>query len=194
MRRVKAEGGWGVVCTEQAEIHPTSEITPFIELAFGTTADMPMLARIADVHEDGALAGIELATRDERPQPLFARDAAGAVNMPILTFNADPSRRAPWTGRTSAISAAGTAPRVRAKQAGFDLVCFYGAHGFGTPQHFLSRGTNQRTDEYGGSLENRARLLRRSSRTPRTRGRRCAVRCDLVDEVRATAASTSGDA
>ena len=32
MRKVKAEGGWAVVCTEQVEIHPTSDITPFIEL------------------------------------------------------------------------------------------------------------------------------------------------------------------
>ncbi|MCZ4348215.1 oxidoreductase, partial [Devosia neptuniae] len=34
----------------------------------------------------------------------------------------------------------------------------YGAHGFGIFQHFLSRATNQRSDEYGGSLENRARF------------------------------------
>ena len=32
MRRVKSEGGWGVICTEQVEIHHSSEITPFIEL------------------------------------------------------------------------------------------------------------------------------------------------------------------
>jgi dimethylamine/trimethylamine dehydrogenase len=32
MRGIKAEGGWAVVCTEQVEIHPSSEITPFIEL------------------------------------------------------------------------------------------------------------------------------------------------------------------
>ena len=49
---------------------------------------------------------------------------------------------------------------LRAKQAGFDLVCLYGAHGFGVIQHFLSTATNQRTDEYGGSLENRSRLMR----------------------------------
>jgi dimethylamine/trimethylamine dehydrogenase len=48
----------------------------------------------------------------------------------------------------------------RAKTAGFDLVCLYGAHGFGIIQHFLSRATNQRSDEYGGSLENRSRLMR----------------------------------
>jgi dimethylamine/trimethylamine dehydrogenase len=48
----------------------------------------------------------------------------------------------------------------RAKRAGFDIMCLYGAHGFGILQHFLSRRTNQRSDEYGGSLANRARLLK----------------------------------
>ena len=47
----------------------------------------------------------------------------------------------------------------RSKAAGFDLICLYGAHGFGIFQHFLSRATNQRTDEYGGSLENRSRFI-----------------------------------
>ena len=49
---------------------------------------------------------------------------------------------------------------MRAKQAGFDLIYVYAGHGLGIFQHFLSRATNFRTDEYGGSLENRARLLR----------------------------------
>ena len=48
----------------------------------------------------------------------------------------------------------------RAEAAGFDLICLYGAHGFGIFQHFLSRATNQRGDAYGGSLENRGRFLR----------------------------------
>ena len=62
MREVKAEGGWGVVCTEQTDIHHSSEITPFIELRLWDDRDMPMLARVAErVHAHGALAGIELA-------------------------------------------------------------------------------------------------------------------------------------
>src|ERR1700756_1056241 len=62
MRRAKAEGGWGVVCTEQVEIHPTSDITPFIELRIWDDQDIPALARIAGaIHAGGALAGIELA-------------------------------------------------------------------------------------------------------------------------------------
>ncbi len=62
MRGVKAEGGWAVVCTEQCEIHPSSEITPFVELRLWDERDMPALARMADaVHAHGALAGMELA-------------------------------------------------------------------------------------------------------------------------------------
>lgn len=62
MRQVKAEGGWAVVCTEQVEIHPTSDIGPFIELRLWDDQDMPALAKIAEkIHEGGALAGIELA-------------------------------------------------------------------------------------------------------------------------------------
>src|SRR5262249_46176759 len=62
VRGVKAEGGWAVVCTEQVEIHPTSDITPFIELRIWDDSDLPALAQIAAaIHDGGALAGIELA-------------------------------------------------------------------------------------------------------------------------------------
>ena len=47
----------------------------------------------------------------------------------------------------------------RSKIAGIDLICLYGAHGFGIFQHFLSRATNQRSDEYGGNLENRSSFV-----------------------------------
>ena len=81
MRGVKAEGGWAVVCTEEVEIHHTSDITPYIELRLWDDHDIPMLARIADrIHEFGALAGIELAYNGPNgPQLLRARGADGAV-------------------------------------------------------------------------------------------------------------------
>src|SRR5215813_752910 len=57
MRGIKAEGGWGVVCTEQVEIHPTSEITPFIELRLWDDQDIPGLVRMSEaIHRHGALA------------------------------------------------------------------------------------------------------------------------------------------
>lgn len=61
MRRVKAEGGWSVVCTEEVEIDPTSDLTPYIELRIWDERDLPALERICTaIHEGGALAGIEL--------------------------------------------------------------------------------------------------------------------------------------
>lgn len=47
----------------------------------------------------------------------------------------------------------------RSKLAGFDLLRLYGTRGVGILQHLLPRATNQRSDEYGGGLENRARFV-----------------------------------
>ena len=62
MRGIKAQGGWGVVFTEQCEMHHTSEIAPFIELRLWDDDDIPMIAKMAGrIKEHGALAGIQLA-------------------------------------------------------------------------------------------------------------------------------------
>ena len=61
MRGIKAEGGWGVVCTEEVEIHHTSDLAPYFEGRLWDDGDIPGLALMADaVHKHGALAGIEL--------------------------------------------------------------------------------------------------------------------------------------
>jgi dimethylamine/trimethylamine dehydrogenase len=188
MRRVKATGGWAVLCTEQAEIHHSSEITPFIELRLWDDQDMPMLARIADaIHDGGALAGIELCYNGMNGPNIYSRETPlGPMNLPILTFTNDPVQaRAMDREDIRNLRRWHRAAALRAKQAGFDLVYVYGAHGFGTAQHFLSRRINQRTDEYGGSLENRARLLRELIEdTKDAIGDSCAVPVRiLVDEM-----------
>jgi dimethylamine/trimethylamine dehydrogenase len=163
MRRTKAEGGWGVIFTEQTEIHPTSEITPFIEQHLWEDRDIPALARMAEAMKShGALAGIQLAYSGINGPNLYSREVPLAVTGgPILTFTSDPVQ-----ARTMDKQDIQNLRRWfrnafrRSQQAGFDLICLYGAHGFGILQHFLSRATNQRTDEYGGSLENRGRFLR----------------------------------
>jgi dimethylamine/trimethylamine dehydrogenase len=188
MRRVKATGGWAVLCTEQAEIHHSSEITPFIELRLWDEQDMPMLARIADaIHEGGALAGIELCYNGMNGPNLYSRETPlGPMNLPILTFTNDPVQaRAMDREDIRNLRRWHRTAAIRAKNAGFDLVYVYGAHGFGTAQHFLSRRINQRTDEYGGSLENRARLLKELIEdTKDAIGDSCAVPVRiLVDEM-----------
>ena len=58
MRGMKAEGGWAVVCTEEVEIHPTSEVSPYAEGRLWDDSDIPALARMAErVHAHGSLAG-----------------------------------------------------------------------------------------------------------------------------------------
>ncbi|WP_374371021.1 NAD(P)-binding protein [Dongia sp.] len=163
MRGVKSEGGWGVIFTEQCEMHHTSEITPFIELRLWDDADIPALAKMAEaMKRNGALAGIQLAYSGVNGPNLYTREVPRAPTaLPIRTFTNDPVQaRAMDKQDIRDLRRWHRNAYRRAKQAGFDLVCLYGAHGFGIIQHFLSTATNQRNDEYGGSLENRARLMR----------------------------------
>ncbi|MBL8893368.1 MAG: FAD-dependent oxidoreductase [Rhizobiales bacterium] len=163
MRRVKAEGGWGVIFTEQADVHPSSDITPYIELRNWSDADIPVLARMADaIHDYGALAGIELVHAGVNSPNLYTKEVPLAPSpLPILTFSSDPVQaRAMDKDDIRQLRLWHRAAFRRAKIADYDLICLYAAHGFGIIQHFLSPRTNQRNDEYGGSLENRARLMR----------------------------------
>ncbi|MBI3673306.1 MAG: NAD(P)-binding protein [Rhizobiales bacterium] len=162
MRRVKSEGGWGVIFTEQVEIHHSSEITPFIELRIWDEDDLPGLAKMADaIHSNGALAGIELAYSGANGPNLYTREVPMApMHTPILTFTSDPVQaRAMDRQDIRNLRHWHKLAYGRAKRAGYDILCLYGAHGFGVIQHFLSPRTNQRSDEYGGSLKNRARLM-----------------------------------
>ncbi len=163
MRGVKAEGGWGVIFTEQTEMHHSSEITPFIELRLWEDQDIPTIAKMAEAMKThGALAGIQLAYSGINGPNLYTKEVPLAPTaLPIRTFTNDPVQARAMDKedirnlRRWFVNAA-----KRSRSAGFDLICLYGAHGFGIFQHFLSRVTNHRTDEYGGSLENRARFVR----------------------------------
>ena len=188
MRGIKAEGGWAVVCTEQVEIHPTSEITPFLELRLWDDADIPGLARMTEaIHRHGALAGIELAYNGMNGPNLYSREIPmGPAHLPIATFTADPVQaRAMDKQDIADLRRWHRNAALRAKRAGFDIVYVYAAHGFGTLHHFLSRRHNTRSDEYGGSLVNRVRLLREMIEdTKEAVGETCAVAARItVDEL-----------
>lgn len=162
MRGIKAEGGWGVIFTEQCEMHHTSEITPFIELRLWEDKDIPQLRRMSDkMKSHGALAGIQLAYSGINGPNLYTKEVPLAPSsLPIRTFTNDPVQaRALSKSEIRDLRRWFVNAAKRCKIAGFDLICLYGAHGFGIFQHFLSRATNQRTDEYGGSLENRSRFV-----------------------------------
>jgi dimethylamine/trimethylamine dehydrogenase len=188
MRGVKAEGGWGVVSTEEVEIHPSSDVSPYIEGRVWDDRDLPPLTLITDaIHKHGALAAIELAHAGMNAPNLYSREVSIAPSHVASPANYVPAQA---RGMTKADIAAYRRwhrnAALRARRAGFDIVYVYAGHGLSLAMHFLQSRHNQRTDEYGGSLINRARLLRELIEdTKQAVGADCAVAVRLaVDELR----------
>jgi dimethylamine/trimethylamine dehydrogenase len=161
MRRVKAEGGWAVVSTEECEIHHSTDVAPHVEARLWDDRDIPALARMCDgVHEYGSLAAIELVYQGHAATNRYSRDVPMGVGH-LTVDNYDPLQAyAMDKSDIRDVRRWHRAAALRAKRAGFDIVYVYAGHDLSLPMHFLSRRHNTRTDEYGGSLENRARLLR----------------------------------
>ncbi|MGZ9164090.1 MAG: oxidoreductase, partial [Anaerolineales bacterium] len=164
MRGMKAEGGWGVVCTEEVEIHHTSDLSPYFEGRLWDDGDIPALALMAEsVHKHGALAGIELSYNGYDATNLYSRAPSlaprsmgtigGSGYDPVQTRRMDKEdiRNVRKWHREAAL---------RAKRAGFDIIYCYAGHGMTAAIQFILKRYNDRTDEYGGSLENRVRFLR----------------------------------
>lgn len=161
MRGVKAEGGWGVVCTEEIEISPFSEIAPHFEGRLWDERDIPALRLMTDAcHEHGALAGAELFFNGYATPNRYSREIPMAPShLPVKALDPIQARTMDKTDIKNVRRWHRTAA-LRARDAGFDLIYVYAGHDLGMPMHFISRRTNRRTDEYGGSLENRVRFLR----------------------------------
>lgn len=162
MRGVKAEGGWGVVSTEEVEIHPTSDLSPIIEGRLWSDDDIPYHARTVDaIHAHGSLAAIQLAHNGATVANLYSRLAPlGPSHMSVAWDFGDPVQvRAMDKADIRALRQWYRDAARRAKSAGYDIIYMYAGHNMTTPMHFLGRRYNDRTDEYGGSVENRARLI-----------------------------------
>src|SRR5579875_1431623 len=159
MREVKAEGGWGVVCTEQCDIHYSGNHPR--EIRLWDEQDIPILAQAAElIHRHGALAAIELAhngfyvgNMETRTVPLApsVQPVRGILPVTAREMDLQDIRAVRRWHRMAAMNA---------RRAGFDIIYVYAGHDMTLPIHFLSRRHNRRADKYGGSLENRVRLLR----------------------------------
>jgi len=161
MRGVKAEGGWAVVSTEEVEIHPSSEITPYVEGRIWDDRDLPAHRLVTDaVHAHGSLAAIELVHHGLSSPNLRSRvPPVGPSPLPLLGWDAPVQARAMTLDDIADLRRWHREATERSIRAGYDIVYVYAGHGLSTFQHFLSPRYNQRTDAYGGSLRNRARLL-----------------------------------
>ena len=160
LRGMKAEGGWGTVCTEYTSIHPSSDDEPFPTGALWDDQDIDWHSLMVDkVHAHGALAGIELWHGGAASANLYTRETPlGPSSMPA-GYAVDPVQtRAMDKADIKDLKRWHVEAALRAQRAGFDIVYVYAAHWYLLRQFLLP--SNQRSDEYGGSVENRARLLR----------------------------------
>ena len=175
LRGVKAEGGWGTVCTEYCSIHPSSDDEPFPSASLWDDNDVSALAMTVErVHEHGGLAGVELWHGGPGSKNFYSREAPlGPLSIPAGIW--DPVQTKAMDKRDIRdLKRWHLEAAIRARRAGFDIIYVYAAHWY-LIRHFLMP-SNQRTDEYGGSLENRARLLKELIiETKEAVGNTCAV-------------------
>lgn len=172
-----AIGGFGAVIVEATGVSPEGRIT-YGCLGLWEDAQIAPLARIAAfLKAQGAVAGIQIGHAGRKAStPLWWRGTFDETEAekPVVGFESwqpvAPSAlahmdhpdfqvpRALTLAEVQALPAAFAAAARRALTAGFDLIEIHGAHGYLLDQ-FLSPVANKRTDAYGGSLENRMRLV-----------------------------------
>jgi dimethylamine/trimethylamine dehydrogenase len=178
MRGVKAEGGWGVVCTEYCSIHPSSDDMPFPHASLWGDDDIRNMRLMTDaVHEHGALAGVELWYGGHSTANMYSRELSfGVDSLPNTALVGMPVQTQAMTAADiSTFRGWHRAAAERAVEAGFDIVYVYANHDY-LLNNFLSSKLNTRGDEYGGSPLNRVRLVREVIEdTKAVVGHRCAV-------------------
>jgi 2,4-dienoyl-CoA reductase-like NADH-dependent reductase (Old Yellow Enzyme family) len=166
-----ARGGAGLVMAEASGVTPEGRISPH-DTGIWNDEQVAGWRRVTDfVHTQGAVIGLQLAHAGRKASvyPEWGSDgrkgslpeSEGAwqtVSASDLAFGDYAAPRALTLDEIRDVVAAFVGGARRALNAGFDLVEIHAAHGYLVHQ-FLSPLSNLRTDEYGGSLENRARLL-----------------------------------
>lgn len=166
----RAVGGAGLVFTEATAITPEGRISPQ-DLGIWKDEHIDFLKRITSfIHQHGAVAGMQLAhagrkASTQRPWegghslPTGHPDAWQTVGPSAIPFSENhPAPHALTVEEISTIVRQFKEAAVRALEAGFKVVEIHAAHGY-LLHEFLSPLSNERTDAYGGSFENRIRIV-----------------------------------
>jgi dimethylamine/trimethylamine dehydrogenase len=157
-RGMKAEGGWAAVCTEEALVSVDSDFWPVVSTRFWDEEDTRNLALVCDeAHRFDSLAGIELTHGGGHAHGREARVPAVAPSQLASDYDHLVVPKAMEVDDIRRVQDDWVRAARAARDAGFDIVYVYGGHSY-LPLQFLSTFYNKRTDEYGGSLENRARF------------------------------------
>jgi 2,4-dienoyl-CoA reductase-like NADH-dependent reductase (Old Yellow Enzyme family) len=165
----RATGGAGLVICEATAVSPEGRITAG-DLGIWKDEQISVLKRITDfIHQQGSVAGIQLAHAGRKASTHLPWKGSAALKQEEGAWQTvAPSAIAYKEGMhtPAALGIEGikkvindfTQAAVRAKAAGFKVAEIHAAHGY-LLHEFLSPLSNERTDEYGGSFENRIRIL-----------------------------------
>jgi len=153
---VRSQGGAGLIIVEATGITPEGRISDQ-DLGIWSPDHVASLRKLSDIcHNNGAKIAIQLNHAGRKSESLVRVPLAPSSIAFSDEFRLpEEVSRAQIEDLISSFSDAA----VKADAAGFDAVEIHGAHGYLIHQ-FLSPLTNRRTDEYGGSLENRTRFLK----------------------------------
>ncbi len=162
LREMKAEGGWGTVSMQLAEIDPSSDISNLPIETFWDGQDVRIHRALTNrLRAKGALSAIEIGHTGMRGRGMASgMPVWGPSNLPVLKPEVPVQCRAMDRSDIRTLRASYRRAVERAKEAGYDIVYVYAAHDASILWHFLTPAYNMRGDEYGGSFENRLRLLR----------------------------------
>lgn len=160
-RGMRAEGGWAAVVTEVCSINPESDFSPWAESRLWDDSDNRNLGLMVEqVHEHDALAGVELHYGSVFGSNLETRGVSrGASQIPGEMYP-DHSCYEMSKKEIRELQGFFVSAARRARDIGFDIMVIYAGAAVCIPQMFLMPFFNKRTDEYGGSFENRARFFR----------------------------------
>ncbi len=165
----RAAGGTGLIFTEATAVSPEGRISPG-DLGLWKDEHIGGISRIVEfIHRHDAFAGIQLAHAGRKASCAIPQnggkqldkmnggwDIVGPGNIPF--YSGDRSPMALDREGIRKVVSDFRAAAVRSRLAGFDIIEIHGAHGY-LLHEFLSPLSNQRTDEYGGSFENRIHIL-----------------------------------
>ena len=158
-RGMKAEGGWGAVFTEATSISPEADTDPYVLVNLWDHGDVRNLSLMCErVHEHGSLAGIELYYGTTASN--LSRMPARAPSQMVSELNSLGSAKVISKTDIRVLRQMYVDAAIRARAAGFDLITLYAAFADTLLATFLIPMYNHRSDEYGGSFENRARFAR----------------------------------
>lgn len=157
----RARGGVGLIITGAAKVEKTLENYPRMGLPFvGTDVNIAAMHDMTSaVHDFGTKIGLQLSAGLGRQAPPIGGETPLISASEIPAF-ADPSItcRSPSIEEIHTLAEAFGTAAQRAREGGFDMVEIHGHVGYLVDQ-FLSEAWNKRTDEYGGSLDNRMRFV-----------------------------------